>query len=310
MISKISALILVAIISLLNMAIAYADVDSVHASVTYSEVVSDSFDKQLHRIESIERFQHECDQKNVAKSCYEYASYQNLTSEDYKQSYDYFKKAFDLGMKKAGTLIGYYQVNYPEIFNGDSRLDIDQTIHYLQQAFDVGSPGATRLLTIIYREPEFNRIDLKKSEYYNKVAIKKNVKMSRFLLASLYTNEMKDKSKIEESIELYQDDLMLEKNWLSSLGLMAIYLYPEKFGAKANYVKALAYAYITRDLRKKLVNDSTNHQIANVEVGVIKRLSQVLTLEQLKQAKALYLELMAEMSEERTDLDNAIPKDD
>lgn len=258
--------------------------------------------------EGDERFQHECDQKSIARSCYEYASYQNLTLEDYKQSYDYFEKAFDLGMEKAGTLIGYYQINYPEIFNDESRLDIDQTIHYLQQAFDVGSSGATRLLTVIYREPEFNRIDYDKSEYYNKIAIKQNVKMSRFLLASLYTNEMKDKSKIDESIKLYQDDLMLEKNWESALILMTIYSNPEKYGAniEPDLIKTLAYAYVSSDLRDGRNEDEFN----GVDTRFARAMQTELSPETLKQAKAIYFELMAKMNEERINLDNAIPKND
>ena len=308
MISKIKALISVFIISFLNVTIAYADINSIHNSVTYSEIRLDSFDEQLQKMESIERFQLECDEENIAKSCYEYASYQNLTLEDHKQSYYYFKKAFDLGMKKAGTLIGYYQINYPEIFNDESRLDIDRTIHYLQQAFDVGSSGATRLLTVIYREPEFNRIDLEKSEYYNKIAIEQNVKTSRFLLASLYTHEMKDKSKIDESIELYKDDLMIEKNWKSALILMTIYSNPEKYGAyiEPDLIKTLAYAYVSSDLR----DGRNENEFNGVDTRFAEAMQTELSPETLKQAKALYLEIMAKMNEERTNLDNAIPKDD
>lgn len=70
---------------------------------------------------------------------------------------------------------------------------------------------------------------------------------------------------------------------------------PEEYGSELNYVKALAYAYITRDLRKNVVEP----RVANVENDAIELIPQVLTPEQLKQAKALYLELTAEMNEEQ-----------
>ncbi|MGP5495667.1 hypothetical protein ACTXNC_13460, partial [Psychrobacter celer] len=130
----------------------------------------------------------------------------------------------------------------------------------------------------------------------NKIAIKQNVKYSRFTLAFLYTNHLKDKSKIDESIELYKEDLLVEKNWESSAALLAIYLNPEEFGSNTDYVKALAYARITRDLRKNIVNDPINDRTANVDDEAIELLPRSLTYEQLQQAKALYLEITEKMN--------------
>lgn len=114
----------------------------------------------------------------------------------------------------------------------------------------------------------------------------------------LYTNHLKDKSKIGKSIDLYKDDLIIEKTWESAYALVAIYLNPEKFGSNVDYVKALAYTYIAKDLRKDLVNDSIDNQISNNEVEAIKLLPRSLTDEQLKQAKSLYLELSAKINKE------------
>lgn len=71
---------------------------------------------------------------------------------------------------------------------------------------------------------------------------------------------MKYKSKIEVSIKLYNEDLMIEKNWASSLTLSSIYLSPKEYGAKQepNIIKALAYVYITRDLCNGRYEDKTN----------------------------------------------------
>ena len=273
------------------------------AYITYFSTVNSEkdvakFTKFLEDFEKPTRFQLECDQKNIAKSCYYYASYSDLIKEDYKQAYGYYTKAFDLGSKQTGYSISDLQINYPELFTDDNRLSIDEIINYLKQASEGGSPDATRLLMIIYRDPEFNRVDYDQAESYNKIAIKQHVKYSRYTLAFLYTHHMKDKSKIEKSIELYEDDLMLQKNWESSYALLAIYLNPEKFGSDTDYVKALAYAYITRDLRKDLVSNSIDDQISNDENEAIELLPRSLTPEQLQQAKVLYLELMAKISSE------------
>ena len=267
------------------------------ASVTYLTTVDAEkevakFTKFLSEVENPKRFQIECDQKNIAKSCYYYASYNDLIVDDRKKSYPYYKKAFDLGSKQAGYFIGAFQINYPETFDNETRLDIDESIYYLEQAFKSGSSDATRFLMMIYRDPELNIIDYDKAEYYNKIAIDQNVRTSRALLASLYMHHMKDKYKINESIDLLNRDLILEKNWESSLILSNIYLNPEEFGIDKNLVKTLAYAYITRDLRRDIIEP----RVANVENEVIEILPQVLTPEQLKQAKALYLELMAKMN--------------
>ncbi|MGO1375977.1 MAG: hypothetical protein ACTHU5_05305 [Psychrobacter sp.] len=244
------------------------------------------------------RFQLECDKKKIAKSCYYYASYTDLIEEDYNQAYDYYKKAYALGLKQTGFFIAKFQVFNPKLFDDDQRLTIDEKLDYLKQASDAGSPDATRLLMLIYRKPEYNRLDYDQAEYYNKLAIKKNVKYARFTLAFLYTHHLKDKSKIGESIKLYKEDLLVEKNWQSSLALSNIYLNPEEFGSELNYTKALAYAYITRDLRKDLVNDPANEIFDNIEDDAIELLPRSLTPEQMQQAKALYLQIMTQMNHE------------
>ena len=251
-----------------------------------SHITADNF------LNHSERFKTECNEQKMARACFAYATYLYVESELYKQSYDYFVTAFDLGQKESGAYIAGFQINHPEMFNNNERLSIDESIYYAEQAFETDFPDATRLLMIIYRDPEFNRIDFKKSEYYNKIAIDQNVRTSRALLASLYMYHMKDKYKINESIDLLNRDLILEKNWESSLILSNIYLNPEEFGIDKNLVKTLAYAYITRDLRRDIIEP----RVANVENEVIEILPQVLTPEQLKQAKALYLELMAKMN--------------
>ena len=248
----------------------------------------------LQNTKNPERFQLECNEQKIAKSCYYYASYHDLVLKDSEKSYGYYKKAFDLGIKQAGYFIGVFQINYPELFTDDNRLSIDESIDYLEQAFEAGSPDATRILMMTYRDPKLKRVDLKKSEYYNEIAIKQNVIKSRALLASLYTHYMKDKSKIDQSIQLYKDDLMLEGNWQSALALMNIYLDPEKYGAKPepSLVKTLAYAYVSSDLRDGRQEDGFN----NVDTRFAEAMQTELPPETLKQAKALYLELMAKMS--------------
>lgn len=265
-----------------------------------SHVTADNF------LNNSERFKTECNEQKIARACFAYATYLHVEPKLYKQAYDYFVIAFDLGQKESGAYIANYQINDPEIFNDNERLSIDESIYYAKQAFKADFPDATKLLMMTYRNPELNRIDLEKSEYYNKIAIEQNVKMSRFLLASLYINEMKDKSKIHESIKLLNEDLILEKNWGSSLILSSIYLNPEEFGIDKDVVKTLAYAYITRELRKDIIKP----RVANVENNAIELLPQIMTPEQIKQAKALYIKLMAQMNKERSNPDRAILKDD
>ncbi|MBE0441217.1 sel1 repeat family protein [Psychrobacter sp. FME13] len=262
----------------------------------------------LNKIENPKQLQLECDKQSIAKSCYYYASYYDLILKDYKESYDYYKKAYNLGIKQAGYFVGVFQINYSGIFDVDKRLSIDESIHYLEQAFKAGSPDATRILMMTYRDLKLNRIDYDKSEYYNKIAIKQEVKHSRYLLAYLYTNDIKDKSKIDKSIKLYEEDLMIEQNWQSALALMNIYLDPEEYGAKPkpNLVKTLAYAYVSSDLRKGQDVGEFN----NVDTRFAKAMQTELSPETLKKAKAMYFELMAKMGKERTNLYNAIPKDD
>lgn len=255
-----------------------------------------------------ERLKTECNDQKMARACFAYATYLHIEPELYKQAYDYFVTAFDLGQKESGAYIASYQINKPQLFDKNSRLSIDESIYYAEQAFETDFSDATRLLMVIYREPKYGHIDLKKSEYYNKIAIEQNVKTSRFLLASLYTYEMKDKSKIDESIELYKEDLLVEKNWQSALALMNIYLDPEEYGAEPepNLVKTLAYAYVSSDLR----DGRNENEFNSVDTRFARAMQTELSPETLKQAKAFYLELMSKMGKERMNLDNAIPKND
>ncbi|WP_201587348.1 sel1 repeat family protein [Psychrobacter sp. HII-4] len=272
----------------------------VHFDTANPEKEAINFIRFLEETEDPKRFQIECDQKNITKSCYYFASYHEIITEDITQAYGYYKKAFDLGLKQTGFFIAKFQIFNPELFDDDNRLTIDENINYLKQASDAGSPDATRLLMLIYRKPEYNRVDYVQAEYYNKLAIKQNVKYSRYTLAFLYTHHLKDKSKIDDSIELYKDDLLAEKNWESSTALSGIYLNPEEFGSELNYVKALAYAYVTRDIRKDIVNDPANEMFENVEDDLIELLPRSLTPDQLEQAKVLYLEITEKMNSQST----------
>ncbi len=253
--------------------------------------------KLLEEVENLKRFQLECDKSNIAQSCYYYASYYDLIEKNPKKSYMYHKKSFDLGIKQSGYFVGALQINSPKLFTVDRRLSIDESIDYLEQAFEAGSPDATRFLMMIYRDPELDRINFEKAEYYNKIAIKQNVRTSKALLASLYTHHMQDKTKGDKSIELYSEDLMLEKNWESALALMNIYLYPEEFGAnlEPNIVKALAYAYVSSNLRDGRYEDNFN----SVDTRFVEAMQKELPYETLEQAKALFLELMTKMDSEQ-----------
>ncbi len=255
-----------------------------------SHITADNF------LNHSERFKTECNEQKMARACFAYATYLHIEPELYKQAYDYFVTAFDLGLKESGVYIASYQINKPQLFDKNSRLSIDESIYYAEQAFETDFSDATRLLMVIYREPKYGHIDLKKSEYYNKIAIEQNVKTSRFLLASLYTHEMKDKSKIDESIKLYKEDLMSERNWQSALALMNIYLDPEEYGAKPepNLVKTLAYAYVSSDLR----DGRNENEFNSVDTRFARAMQTELSPETLKQAKALYLELMAKINKE------------
>lgn len=292
---KTTTLTLLFILSSLSMTVAHADTNFVAHTATKIEKNSTSLKEDLEQLENPEQLRKVCDKQNKAEYCFTYAAYQDLVLENYKLAYEYHMKAFDLGQKESGYYIGAYQVNYLDVFNDDTRLSIDEIIYYLEQAFKAGYPDATSLLMVIYRDSKFNRIDFDKSEYYNKIAVTQNINRSRFTLAFLYLQHMKDKSKIYRSIDLLNEDLILEKNWESALMLSNIYLNPEEFGIDKDVVKTLAYAYITRDLRKDVIEP----RVANVEDDVIELLPQVLSSKQLKQAKVLYLELMTQMNEEQ-----------
>ncbi|WP_201587329.1 sel1 repeat family protein [Psychrobacter sp. HII-4] len=293
---------------LFNVTIAYAFSHTIAIeSVARSEPVSiaqfgtlDS-EKEITKLvrflksEDVERFQKECDNEHIAQSCYHYASYYDLIVEDHKKSYLYYKKAFDLGIKQAGYFVGALQINYPERFSAENRLSTDESIDYLEQAFEAGSPDATRFLMMIYRDPELNLTNYDKAEHYNKIAIEQNVRKSRVLLAYLYIDHIKDKSKINQSITLLNEDLMLEKNWESSMALFSIYLSPDEYGASLDddIAKVLAYAYITNELRAGRHEEELN----SVDKRFIAAMEKELRPEMLKQAKALYLEMMAQMND-------------
>lgn len=291
---KITALKILLILSSLSITAAYADTGYITNDATLIETSSISLTSQLEQLEDPEHIRILCDDKKAAEYCFTYAAYQDLVLENYQLAYKYHMKAFDLGQKKSGYYIGAYQINYPEIFKNDTQLNIDEIIVYLEHAFDVGSHDATKLLMTIYRDPEFNRIDYNKSESYNKIAIEQNIKKSRVNLAYLYMHRMKNKSKIIRIIELLNEDLMLEKNWESALALMTIHLYPEEYGAnlEPDLVKTLAYAYVSSDLRDGRYEDEFN----GVDTRFAEAMQTELSPETLKQAKALYLELMAEMN--------------
>lgn len=291
---KITALKILLILSSLSITAAYADTGYITNDATLIETSSISLTSQLEQLEDPEHIRILCDDKKAAEYCFTYAAYQDLVLENYQLAYKYHMKAFDLGQKESGYYIGAYQINYPEIFENDTQLNIDEIIVYLEHAFDVGSHDATKLLMTIYRDPEFNRIDYNKSESYNKIAIEQNIKKSRVNLAYLYMHRMKNKSKIIRIIELLNEDLMLEKNWESALALMTIHLYPEECGAnlEPDLVKTLAYAYVSSDLRDGRHEDWFN----NVDTRFAEAMQTELSPETLKQAKALYLELMAKMN--------------
>lgn len=77
---------------------------------------------------------------------------------------------------------------------------------------------------------------------------------------------------------------------------MNIYLYPEEYGAKfePDLVKTLAYAYVSSDLQ----DGRHENEFNNVDTRFVEAMEQELPSETLQQAKALYLELMAQMNEE------------
>lgn len=180
---KITASTTLLILSSLNMATVYANPNFVPYYTTNIETSSPNFIEEVKSIKNPERFRSVCDDQKKAEYCFNYAAYQDLVLENYQLAYAYHMKAFDLGEKESGVLIGHYQINYPEQFTSSNRLSIDENIDYLEQAFEAGYPDATRLLMVIYRDPEFNRVDYEKSEYYNKIAIGQNIKKSRVSLA-------------------------------------------------------------------------------------------------------------------------------
>jgi hypothetical protein len=295
-ISKVIVLKTLLILSLSSATMVYADTGYITNDTTLIETSSISLISQLEQLEDPEHLRILCDDKKAAEYCFTYAAYQDLVLENYQLAYEYHMKAFNLGQKESGYYIGAYQINYPEIFEfeNDTQLNIDEIIVYLEYAFDVGSHDATKLLMTIYRDPEFNRIDYNKSESYNKIAIEQNIKKSRVNLAYLYMHHMKNKSKIIRTIELLNEDLMLEKNWESALALMTIHLYPEEYGAnlEPDLVRTLAYAYVSSDLRDGRYEDEFN----GVDTRFAEAMQTELSSETLKQAKAMYLELMIKIN--------------
>ena len=296
---KTTVLTILFMLSSLSMTVACADINFVPYTHNTTDKARESsnFIEQVKSIKNPERFRSVCDDQKKADYCFTYAAYQDLVLEDYQLAYEYHIKAFNLGQKESGYYIGAYQVNYLDIFNDDTRLNIDENIYYLEEAFKAGYPDATRLLMIIYRDPEFNRIDYNKSEFYNEIAIEQNIEKSRVNLAYLYIHHMKNKFKIIRTIDLLNEDLMMEKNWESALALMNIYLYPEDYGAdfEPDIVKTLAYAHVSSDLR----GGRDVGEFNNVDTRFVEAMQTELSPETLKQAKALYLEIMAKMNAEQ-----------
>ena len=296
---KTTALKILIILSSLNITVACADINFVPYTHNTTDKARESsnFTEEVKNIKNPEHLRSVCDTQKKAEYCFNYAAYQDLVLENYQLAYAYHMKAFYLGEKESGVLIGHYQVNYPEQFTDSNCLNIDESIYYLEQAFKAGYPDGTRLLMMIYRDPEFNRINYTKAEYYNKIAIRQNVRKSRGLLAYLYIHHMKDKSKGDESIKLLKADLMIERNWQSALALMNIYLYPEDYGAniEPDLVKTLAYAYISSDLR----DGRHENEFNNVDTKFVEAMQKELPYETSEQAKALYLELMTKMNSEQ-----------
>lgn len=293
-ITKIAFSNLLIIMSSLSITAACADTDFFFLNAVDTEINYSNFKDEIKNIKNPEHLRKVCDDQRKPEYCFNYAAYQELVLKDYGQAYKYHMKAFDLGEKESGVLIGHYQINHPEQLTNNNRLTIDESIYYLEQAFNAGYPDATRLLMMIYQDPKLNRINYSKAEYYNKIAIKQNIKKSRGLLAYLYMYHMKDKSKGDESIKLLNEDLMIDRNWQSALALMNIYLYPEEYGAniEPDLVKTLAYAYVSSDLRDGYDVGNFN----NVDTRFAEAMEQELPTETLKQAKDLYKEIKAEMN--------------
>ena len=105
---------------------------------------------------------------------------------------------------------------------------------------------------------------------------------------------MKDKSKIEQSIELLNEDLMTEKNWGAALVLSSIYLSPKEYGAdlEDDITKVLAYAYLSSRLR----GDRDTEAFNNVDNRFIDAMEKELSPKLIKQSRAIYLEMLAKMN--------------
>ncbi|MGP5495634.1 hypothetical protein ACTXNC_13280, partial [Psychrobacter celer] len=61
----------------------------VHFDTANPEKEANNFITFLEENDDPTRFQLECDQKNIAKSCYYYASYHEILTEDINQAYGY-----------------------------------------------------------------------------------------------------------------------------------------------------------------------------------------------------------------------------
>lgn len=273
---------------------AIAQVGTLDAETEINKLVS-----FLNSVDDIKKFQKECDNQSIANSCYYYASYQDLIAADRKTAYTYYKQAFDFGIKQAGYFVGSFQIYHPELFDKANRLSVDEAIGYLEKAFDAGSADATRMLMMVYRDPELDHIDYVKAEYYNQIAIKQNVRKSRFTLAYLYLEDMKDISKIDKIIQLLKDDLSTEANWQSAMVLSSIYLDPKRYGAdiEDDITKVLAYAYLSSELR----GDRDAEEFNNVDNRFIEAMEKELSPKLIKQSKAIYLEMMAEITTTSTE---------
>ena len=74
----------------INPDIAAQSAPTAYFNTVDSEKEIAKFTKFLEEVEDPKRFQLECNQKNIAQSCYYYASYSDLIKEEYKQAYDYY----------------------------------------------------------------------------------------------------------------------------------------------------------------------------------------------------------------------------
>ena len=123
---KTTILTILFILSSSSVTVACADTSFVSYNATSTKIGSSDFIEQVKSIENPERFRSVCNNQKKAEYCFNYAAYQDIVLDNYQLAYKYHMKAFDLGEKESGVLIGHYQINYPERFDVDNRLRIDR----------------------------------------------------------------------------------------------------------------------------------------------------------------------------------------